>query len=276
MSKLRQIILNLIDNAIKYTHEGQVLLSAYPVTQGDSVQLGLEISDTGRGISPSEQRKMFKPFYQSGATSTVHDASEQGVGLGLAICQGLIKIMGGTIRYQSKLGQGTTFFIQLPVTILQASPSLDTVPSIPTDPGLPQQHYEILVVEDAPTNRLLLKHILGHAGFTVREAENGQQALEQWRSSRPALILMDMQMPIMNGYDATAHIKQHDPELPIIALTASTFDAQLEEIFTVGCSACIHKPFDRQHLLSTIHEHLAIGTAVETTTHQPVAGVSRN
>ena len=257
VSKLRQIILNLLDNAIKYTQEGRVLLKAYPIPQGDTMQLGLKISDTGRGISPSEQQKMFKPFYQSGTLSTVHDASEQGVGLGLAICQGLIKLMGGHIRYHSQLGQGTTFSIQLPVTVAQLSPARLASPTkVLRQPRRPQQRHEILVVEDAPTNRLLLKHILGIAGFEVREAENGQQAIEQWESSRPALILMDIQMPIMNGYDATAYIRQRDPQLPIIALTASIFDTQLDEIFSVGCNACIHKPFDRQHLLSTINGYL--------------------
>lgn len=279
VSKLRQIILNLLDNAIKYTHQGQVILRAYPIIQTDTVQLGVEICDTGRGISPSEQQKMFNPFYQSGALSTVHDASEQGVGLGLAICQGLIKTMGGTLRYQSKLGEGTTFYIHLPVAISQPAPPPDTSPPGALHPSPPPAGCEILVVEDAPTNRLLLKHILGRAGFEVREAENGQQAIEQWQSSRPALILMDIQMPVMNGYDATAYIKQHDPELPIIALTASTFDAQLEEIFSVGCSACIHKPFDRKHLLRTINEHLANARAARESTPQQTmstAAVSRN
>ena len=255
--KLRPIVLNMLDNAIKYTQAGQVVLKAYAISHNDTVQLGLEISDTGSGISPAEQRRIFNPFYQSYTLSTVHDVSEQGVGLGLAICQGLIKLMGGSIRCHSQLNQGTTFYIQLPITTIEASPQLNVpLSSEAKNPVLPQQHYEILVVEDAPTNRLLLKNILGNAGFEVCEAENGKQAIEQWRRSRPSLILMDIQMPVMNGYDATAYIKQHDPHLPIIALTASTFNEQLEEIFAVGCNACIHKPFNRKHLLRTINEHL--------------------
>ena len=256
-SKLRQIVLNMLDNAIKYTQAGQVVLKAYAISHNDTVQLGLEISDTGSGISPAEQRRIFNPFYQSYTLSTVHDASEQGVGLGLAICQGLIKLMGGSIRCHSQLNQGTTFYIQLPMTMIETSPQLNVpVSGEAKNPALPKQRYEILVVEDAPTNRLLLKNILGNAGFEICEAENGKQAIEQWRRSRPSLILMDIQMPVMNGYDATAYIKQHDPHLPIIALTASTFNEQLEEIFAVGCNACIHKPFNRKHLLRTINEHL--------------------
>ncbi|MEL6232086.1 MAG: response regulator [Cyanobacteria bacterium J06627_3] len=268
-SKLRQIVLNMLDNAIKYTQVGQVVLKAYAISHNDTVQLGLEISDTGSGISPAEQRRIFNPFYQSYTLSTVHDASEQGVGLGLAICQGLIKLMGGSIRCHSQLNQGTTFYIQLPITTpittplktplktIETSPQLNVpVSGEAKNPVLPKQRYEILVVEDAPTNRLLLRNILGNAGFEICEAENGEQAIEQWRLSRPSLILMDIQMPVMNGYDATAYIKQHDPHLPIIALTASTFNEQLEEIFAVGCNACIHKPFNRNHLLRTINEHL--------------------
>ena len=258
-SKLQQIVLNMLENAIKYTAEGQVCLKAYAIYQSDTPQLGLEISDTGQGISASEQRRIFNPFYQSYTLSNAHDAGEHGVGLGLAICQSLIKLMNGRISCHSELNQGTTFYIQLPIQLLSAYPSSSSAP-----PGRPpyrsafsQEQYEILVVEDAPTNRLLLNKVLGNAGFKVREAENGQEAIEQWQTSRPDLILMDIQMPIMNGYDATAHIKQQDPQLPIIALTASTFDAQLDEIFSVGCNACIHKPFNRDHLLSTIHEKLA-------------------
>lgn len=257
-SKLRQIVLNMLENAIKYTDQGKVCLKGYIIYQADNIQLGLEISDTGQGISPSEQRRIFNPFYQADPLSTAHDVSEQGVGLGLAICQGLIKLMGGSISCHSELDRGTTFYIQLPMKLTQVSPQLDLSLDIAPDyPPLPKQQYEILVVEDAPTNRLLLKKILGNAGFNLREAENGQEAIEQWQVSRPDLILMDIQMPVMNGYDATAQIKQQDPQLPIIALTASTFDSQLDEIFSVGCNACIHKPFNRDHLLGTIHENLA-------------------
>lgn len=124
-------------------------------------------------------------------------------------------------------------------------------------PKRPSHQYKILVVEDAPTNRLLLRHILGNAGFIVHEAENGHHAIDQWQSHRPDLVLMDIQMPVMNGYDATAYIKQRDPNLPIIAITASVMGNQLDKIFSVGCNACIHKPLKREHLLLTINEHLA-------------------
>ena len=123
----------------------------------------------------------------------------------------------------------------------------------------PSPHqYEILVVEDAPTSRRLLKHVLGNAGFIVYEVENGQQAIEQWQAHRPDLILMDIQMPVMNGYDATTYIKQRDPNLPIVAITASVLDDQIEKVFSVGCNACIRKPINREHLLRTINAYLNI------------------
>ncbi|NEQ52551.1 MAG: response regulator [Leptolyngbya sp. SIO3F4] len=263
-SKLRQIVLNMLENAIKYTSKGEVCLKAYVIDQDNAPQLGLEISDTGQGISPNEQRRIFNPFYQS-YLSTAHDASEQGVGLGLAICQGLIKLMDGSIRCHSQLDKGTTFYIQLPMTVIQQSPQLDSpLRGEPQYLNLSKQDYEILVVEDAPTNRLLLKNILGNAGFKIREAENGQEAIEQWTVSRPDLVLMDIQMPIMNGYDATAYIKQQDPFLPIIALTASTFDTQLEEILSVGCDACIYKPFKREYLLQIVNKHLMLASETKT------------
>ena len=256
VSKLRQIVLNLLDNAIKYTDAGHVRLKAYAIHRANAVYLGLEVSDTGRGISAGEQERIFNPFYQATLPSTVHDASEQGVGLGLAICQGLIKLMDGTIRCQSSPENGTTFHIQLPLEVNQPSSQPAAVQSHHPAYDIAQSHHKILVVEDAPTNRLLLRHILENCGFQVQEAENGQQAIEQWQKSRPALILMDIQMPVMNGYDATLHIKKQDPTLPIIALTASTFTTQLDEIFAVGCDACIHKPFKREHLLQVIQTYL--------------------
>lgn len=263
-SKLRQVVLNLLDNAIKYTDVGHVSLKAHSIHQASTVYLGIEISDTGRGINDREQKRIFNPFYQATLPSTVHDASEQGVGLGLAICQSLIKLMGGEIRCHSTLNKGSTFYIQLPIEVVQ--PTTTQPPKQPLAPSanIVQHHHEILVVEDAPTNRLLLRNILGASGFQVREAENGQQAIEQWQISRPSLVLMDIQMPVMNGYDATTHIKKKDPNLPIIALTASTFSAQLEEIFAVGCDACIHKPFKRGHLLKVIQAHLPKVAPLET------------
>lgn len=254
-SKLRQIILNLLDNAIKYTDVGEVSLKAYANVQAGIVHLGLEISDTGPGISPEEQQQIFAPFYQSYTSSTVYDAVDQGFGLGLAICQGIIKLMAGSIQCISPLGEGTTFRIQLPVTVTQPAQQPDPGPAV--CPAQPDHEYNILVVEDAPTNRLLLKRILGNAGFIVHEAENGHHAIQQWRSCRPDLILMDLQMPIMDGYDATAYIKQKDPNLPIIAVTASILENQTDQVFAVGCNDCIHKPLKREHLLRTINKHLA-------------------
>ncbi len=256
ISKLRQLVLNLLDNAIKYTHQGQVLLRVYSVVQDSTTKLGIEISDTGCGISPDEQKRIFNPFYQTHSAS-VWDAGTQGVGLGLAICKGLVKLMGGTIDCRSQLGQGTTFDIHLPVTVLQSALACKGAASIESNtPEISIQDIEILVVEDAPTNRLLLRKILSAVGFKVCEAHNGQQAIEAWQLSRPDLILMDIQMPVMNGYDATAYIRQRDPHLPIIAITASTIDAQSDEILSVGCNACIQKPLKRDQLLSKINEYL--------------------
>lgn len=124
-------------------------------------------------------------------------------------------------------------------------------------PAQPAHKLEILVVEDAPTTRLLLRKILSVAGFQVREAENGQQGIEAWQLSRPALILMDIQMPVMDGYDATAYIRERDPDLPIIAITASLLDANSDKIFSVGCNACLKKPLNREQLLDTINQFLA-------------------
>ncbi len=253
-NKLRQILINLLDNAIKFTETGSVTLHlSYPSDR----QLEFTVTDTGPGISQDDQIHIFKLFYQSQSHHT-----EVGTGLGLAIINGFIKHMGGEICVDSRLDVGTRFTVRLPITAIRSitpQPQLDSYRVVRlADQNRP---CRLLVVEDAPTNRLLLRKILGAVGFELKEACNGEEAIELWQTWQPELILMDMQMPVLDGYQATAQIKhlaqaQGGTPPPVIALTASTFQEQQRAIRAAGCDACIHKPFQREQLLHAIATHL--------------------
>lgn len=253
-SKLRQILINLLDNAIKFTDTGSVALTLHSPADR---QLEFSVSDTGPGISLDDQANIFKLFYQSQS-----HPMQEGTGLGLAIINGFIKHMNGDIIVNSRPDQGTTFTVRLPITPVQ------TITPDPSQSGtyrvvrLANRHKpcRLLIAEDAPTNRLLLKKVLGTVGFKIKEACNGEEAVQLWQTWQPDLILMDMQMPVLDGYQATAQIKhlaQSQP-IPIIALTASTFKEQQRAIRAAGCDACIHKPFQRELLLHIIAKHLGL------------------
>lgn len=251
--KLQQILTNILDNAIKYTDQGSIILTASMIDQASISHLKIMVADTGIGMSRETQQQVFKPFFQADGSSQA-----QGTGLGLAICQGCLDLMDGKITITSEPDQGTTISLLIPVEV--------TTPSItPLSPprrilrlAATQPAYRILIAEDAPTNRLLLRKVLSTVGFDVKEAVDGQQAITRWKSWQPDLILMDMQMPVMDGYQATQHIKDKAGKTapPIIALTASTFINQQRDMATAGCDACIHKPFNRDHLLATIGNFL--------------------
>ncbi|MEO0539468.1 MAG: ATP-binding protein [Cyanobacteria bacterium P01_A01_bin.105] len=266
--KLRQILINLLDNAIKFTHAGRVILS---LRCPDTRQLEFTVTDTGPGITPKDQAHIFELFYQSDAHHT-----EAGTGLGLAIINSFIKHMDGEIIVDSRLQAGTTFTVRLPIIPIQS-----VTPYNPSDQYrvvslIAQQPCRLLVAEDAPTNRLLLRKVLGSVGFELMEACNGEEAVQLWKTWHPDLILMDMQMPVLDGYQATAQIK-HLAKVsrvaapPIIALTASTFDEQQRAIRAAGCDMCIHKPFQREQLLHVIAMQLNLQYRYEQAVSESVA-----
>jgi two-component system, sensor histidine kinase and response regulator len=259
-NKLRQILINLLDNAIKYTEVGQVTLKAELGSSSTSTAwLKFVIADTGLGVDLAEQDTIFQPFSQAQAGL----AAWEGVGLGLSICQGFVQLMDGTITIDSALGAGTTFAVCIPVQPVKTSALPAPLPRKIVSLATPEQNYRVLIAEDSATNRLLLRKVLTSVGFTIAEAANGQEAIELWHDWQPDLIIMDMQMPILDGYQATAHIKQQalhtrKPAIPIIALTASTFQEQQQAILAAGCNTCIYKPFQREDLLATIGQYLHV------------------
>ncbi|CAG1021471.1 partial two-component system, sensor histidine kinase and response regulator, partial [Patescibacteria group bacterium] len=230
--KLRQVIINLLSNAIKFTQQGNIILRSYSELLEQStnnILLIIEVHDSGTGIPLEQQYRLFKPFEQLNRTN----ATTEGTGLGLAISKSLIELMSGKISVNSILGIGSTFRIQLPVSIAKAAdidlqPLSKPIINIAED----QPEWRLLIADDNADNRLLLKDILTHVGFEIIEATNGQEAIELFKQRQPHLIWMDMSMPIIDGYEATKQIRQLEggEKVKIIAITASAFTEQYADI----------------------------------------------
>ncbi|MEG4453303.1 PAS domain S-box protein [Microcoleus sp. N9_A1] len=256
--KLYQVLTNLLGNAIKFTKQGSVTLRVR-ATQRDetSCHLCFEVEDTGVGIAPAEIDKLFKVFVQAQAGNNL----SQGSGLGLAISQKLVKLMGGQICVKSTLNRGSTFSFEIGVQLPQAAslpPESINQRVIGLAPG--QQSYRILVVEDLEENRRLLVESLTLVGFEVREAKQGMEALSLWESWLPHLIMMDLRMPIVDGYTAIKYIRQcpKSQKTVIIALTASVFEEEREKVLMAGFNDFISKPFQQRDIFDKIAKYLGV------------------
>lgn len=275
--KLCEVLINLLGNAIKFTEKGSVTLRVRGgLENGDDWKRGVreinnystnlaasssliifEVEDTGLGIAPEEKSKLFTAF---GQTETGRN-SQEGTGLGLAISQKFVQLMGGDIAVSSTLGKGTIFAFNIQAatsSALEIKTPQETRKVIGLAPN--QRDYRILIVEDNQDNRLLLVKLLTAAGFGVREAKNGQEAVELWASYCPDLILMDMRMPVMNGYEATKEIKKHlqGQATTVIALTASALEEERVVIISAGCDDFMRKPFQEEVLWEKIAQYLGV------------------
>ena len=262
--KLRQVLINLLSNALKFTAEGGIVVRIGNVKRenadreelGSQIsQLQFEIKDTGSGIAPEEQEFLFEAFTQ---TDTGRQAQE-GTGLGLTICRKFVQLMGGDLTLHSEVGQGTIFIMTLPTHIVNTNDLVSLTSHsrrvIALEPGQPR--YRILVVDDNLDNRRLLVKLLNPFGFELREAENGQIAVEICERWEPHLIWMDMRMPVMNGYEATECIRMM-LDTVIIAVTASSFEEERSAVLAAGCDDFLRKPFKQSEIFELMHKHLGI------------------
>ena len=257
--KLRQVLLNLVGNAIKFTNSGGVKLRARLARQVDAgtAQVRFEIEDSGPGISQEDCQRIFSPFVQLDGQTP----AEAGTGLGLAICNQYVELMGGQIGVTSKPDKGSVFYFTIPLSVL---------PSVaePEEPkhgcilGLAegQPAYRLLIVEDQPENRLLLRRLLEPLGFELREAVNGQEAVAQFEQWHPDLIWMDIRMPVMDGLEAVRRIRatQAGVETKIIALTAHALDEESKPILAAGCNDLVRKPFREAEIFDALARHLGL------------------
>jgi signal transduction histidine kinase/DNA-binding response OmpR family regulator len=257
--KLRQILINLLSNAIKFTSEGQITLNVF---QGDRettdiCNLHFRLRDTGVGIAATELPKIFDAFSQAQAGKEM----QEGTGLGLAISRKFVQLMGGDISVESDLGKGTTFQFNIQAKLGQetASKSSEEPPRVL---GLApdQPTYKILTVDDKLINRQLLMKLLSPLGFEVKEASNGQEAIAIWDEWEPHLIWMDMRMPVMDGYEATKHIKStiKGHATAVIALTASVLEEEKAIVLSAGCDDFLRKPFSEHTIFETLTKHLGV------------------
>jgi two-component system CheB/CheR fusion protein len=246
--RLHQIILNLVSNAVKFTSEGQISINVHLLFEDEEkVVIEFEVTDTGIGISEDNIDLIFENFQQ---TSNGSSSLYGGTGLGLAIVKQLVTSQGGSIRVKSKINEGSTFSFTLPFNKTRSTAELEDDLK-PLDITL--KKIKVLVVEDMALNQLLMKTILDDFGFERDIADNGKIAIEMLQTETYDIILMDLQMPVMNGFEATEYIrKTMNLEIPIIALTADVTTMDLKKCKSVGMNDYIAKPIDERLLYSKI------------------------
>jgi CheY-like chemotaxis protein len=287
--RLRQILGNLVSNAIKFTHRGEVSITADLMERATGRDhLRFYVRDTGIGISPEDQRKLFTPYTQADLGTARRYG---GTGLGLAISRRLAELMGGTIDLVSDPGQGTTLILDLTLGIADPSllqqaagpvgesqPALGAVPMPQPQPdpapaqapapapGVPL----VLVADDHPTNRLLLASQVQALGYGAESAANGHDALALWESGRFSLVLTDCNMPVMSGYELARAIRSRESargaaRCPIVACTANAMNDEAAQWLDAGIDAYLVKPLDLATLVTELTRWLPMPEAPEPT-----------
>ena len=263
--KLRQIITNLLGNAIKFTQHGSISLRLEAKVKGDVSWLIIEVEDSGIGIAASETEHIFEAFAQAGEIST-----REGTGLGLAISRQFAQLMGGNLTVRSTVGKGSVFRAEFPVEPADESEIQTSKPEhgliVGLQPG--QTDYRILIVEDQAENQQLLKNLLESVGFQIKVAENGQEGIAIFQTWSPHFIWMDRRMPIMDGIESTQRIRKlkGGQEVKIVGLTASAFNEQQQEMLNAGMDDVIRKPYSFDEIYDCMAKHLDIKYRYSTDT----------
>jgi signal transduction histidine kinase/CheY-like chemotaxis protein len=267
-SKLRQVLINLLDNAVKFTRQGGIDLTVrvkQDEADKDSSRTRLEfrVEDSGQGIAPDELNTLFNAFTQ---TRAGREAGE-GTGLGLAISREFTRLMGGDITVSSRAGNGTVFTFDIQVEV-RADDSVKPEPAprrvTGLEPGSPG--IRVLVADDKADSRLLLVKLLRPLGFEVREAENGKEAVETWQEWRPHVTWMDLRMPVMDGFEAAAAIKalEGGRDAAVIAMTAGGSREEESAAVKAGCNHVLRKPLNETDIFGLIRQHTGVRYIYET------------
>ena len=272
-TRIRQILLNLVGNAIKFTNEGAVTIHCRFMTgdvQNAASRLIFEVQDTGVGIAPEQQEKIFHPFSQVDSSMTRRAG---GTGLGLTISKRLCELLGGRLSLHSQIGKGSRFTVTIPLSGNRTYRLVDQ-PSIVHTPDSHQEDLQktdeklknanILFAEDAPDNRKLITYFLENAGAHVVSVENGKLALEEIQKHQKQhnlfdLVIMDMQMPTMDGFTATREIRELGLEIPVLGLTAHALPADRKKCLEAGCDDYATKPIHREQLIQIAQKMIEMG-----------------
>jgi PAS domain S-box-containing protein len=260
-TRLRQIVINLVSNAIKFTEHGRVEIVAQFLKEAGSLQI--EVIDTGIGIAPEHQKILFQPFTQADTSST---RQYGGTGLGLTITKRLVEMLGGTISFESEPGRGSTFRVTIPTAATQPAAAPDAV--LPMEPALgamPLEGHRVLVVDDREEFCYLVSRYIEEAGGRPTAVTDGQAAIEAVMTAPKTepfhAVIMDIQMPGLDGYETTRAIRAHGFQTPIIALTAGAMVGDREKCLKAGCDDYLTKPIDRRALVGTVARYVEQSSA---------------
>lgn len=262
-SRLQQVLNNLIGNAVKFTQAGEINVEAYllPSSVPDKVRVLFSVADTGVGIDDAILPALFEPFTQADDSFT---RKYQGAGLGLSICKNLVELMGGGVSVDSAKGVGTTVHFCVVFGKVVEGPGQVGVKTVPRTEAV--HEITALVVEDDKVNAMAISHMLKNAGHRIRNAENGRQALDILQAETFDLILMDIQMPVMDGLEATRRIRAGEvgmdkDDIPIVALTAHAMSGDREKFLAAGMSDYLAKPVEMETLKEVIARVVTGGPA---------------
>jgi len=270
--KLRQVLINLVGNAIKFTHSGSVILrvdlanSKISEPAAQNCDLRFSVEDTGIGIVAEDLEHIFEPFMQSQSGNT----SQDGTGLGLAISRQQVELLGSRLEIKSEPGIGSTFSFEISVApgikddvLISSNRVIGVAPGQLASDGQP---FRLLIAEDEDVNRRFLVKLLLSFGFEVREAINGEEAVTVWEEWQPHLIFMDMRMPVLNGLDATQRIKAmpKGKKTIIIMITASAFEEDRNTALSQGCDDFLHKPVRENQIFESLQKYLGVQFVYET------------
>jgi len=270
--RLRQVLLNIAGNAVKFTDLGHVDIDvSVPRVLGDQVVVRFEVADTGVGIDEAAQANLFQKFTQADVSISRRFG---GTGLGLAIAKQLVELMGGTIGFSSVVGKGSLFCFEIPLERVAEAPAEKAPEPVPPPPTGPQRALDVLIVEDNKVNQHVAELIVAHAGHRVDLADNGREAVEAARSKGYDVILMDLQMPELDGIAAAKEIRQFPGragQVPIIALTSHAMAGTREEVIAAGMDDYVSKPFDANMLVAKLQHLAAFRAAGEERVSAPAA-----
>lgn len=257
-TRLMQCLINLINNAIKFTDQGHVHLNISTQQHQSQPFINFAVEDTGIGIPQSKQQTIFESFTQ--AEESTH-RKYGGTGLGLAITKQLANLFGGELNLSSRINKGSTFTLAMPTgvdsnTALYSKPTPETPQDLQSKNSNATYIGRVLVAEDSPVNQMLMKALLNKWNIDIEIANNGKEAVEKATGESFDLILMDIHMPKTNGYQATKQLREQGIETPIVAITANAMKSDKQKCLSVGCSEYLAKPIDQTRLLAIFEKYL--------------------